>query len=90
MANSKQAKKRARQAEKRRRLNASQRSMLRTYIKKVKAAIEAKDGKAAKEAFIAAQPIIDRYTNRGLIHKNKAARIKHRLHLKVKALDTAA
>ncbi len=86
MANSPQAKKRARQADKARARNASQRSMVRTYIKKVVAAIDAGDHKAAQEAFQASTPVIDRFADKGILHKNKAARIKSRLNAKVKAL----
>ena len=58
--------------------------MVRTYIKKVYSAIEAGDKKLAEESFKAAQPIIDRMADKGVIHKNKAARHKSRLtsHLK--------
>lgn len=86
MANSPQAKKRARQAVKSRTRNAGQRSMVRTYIKKVMAAIEAKELTAAQTAFKEAVPVIDRMADKGIIHKNKAARIKSRLNTKVKAL----
>lgn len=86
MANSKSAKKRALQSEKRRQHNASRRSMLRTYVKKVLAAIKSGDHAAAVEAFNAAQPIVDRMATKGLIHKNKAARHKSRLNTKIKAL----
>ncbi|MCL1036880.1 30S ribosomal protein S20 [Shewanella corallii] len=86
MANSKTAKKRALQSEKRRQHNASRRSMLRTYVKKVIAAVKAGDHAAAVEAFAAAQPIVDRMATKGLIHKNKAARSKARLNAKIKAL----
>ncbi|WP_025819626.1 30S ribosomal protein S20 [Shewanella marina] len=86
MANSKSAKKRALQSEKRRQHNASRRSMLRTYVKRVIAAIKAGDHAAAVEAFNAAQPIVDRMATKGLIHKNKAARAKSRLNTKIKAL----
>ncbi len=86
MANTAQAKKRARQAESRRQHNASQRSMLRTYIKKVLKAVQ--DGKKAdaQSAFQAATPIIDKMAGKGLIHKNKAARHKGRLSARIKAL----
>ncbi len=87
MANSPQARKRARQAEKRRGHNASQRSLVRTVIKKVVAAIEAGDADAAKAAYEAAVPIIDRMSNKGIIHRNKAARHKSRLSAQVKALS---
>ena len=86
MANIKSAKKRARQAVKRNARNASSRSMLRTAIKKVVLAIEAKDKKAAQEAYQSAEPIMDRYASRGLIHKNKASRHKSRLSAHIKAL----
>ncbi len=86
MANIASAKKRSRQSEKLRLHNASQRSMLRTYIKKVTSAIEAKDKKAAEDAFKAAVPVIDAMVSKGIIHKNKASRHKSRLNSHVKAL----
>ncbi len=86
MANSKQAKKRAGQSEKRRQNNASRRSMMRTLVKKVLAAIEAGDKDTANKEFAAATPILDRYASKGLIHKNKAARSKSRINAAIKAL----
>lgn len=86
MANSPQARKRARQAEKRRKHNASLRSMVRTYIKKVVAAIQSGDAATAKAAYEQAVPVIDRMADKGIIHKNKAARHKSRLNTQVKAL----
>ncbi|MDO6427830.1 MULTISPECIES: 30S ribosomal protein S20 [Thalassotalea] len=86
MANSKQAKKRAVQSEKRRQHNASRRSMMRTLVKKVIAAIEAGDKDTATKEFAAVSPILDRYASKGLIHKNKAARNKSRLNARIKAL----
>ncbi|GAA0810007.1 30S ribosomal protein S20 [Colwellia sp. D2M02] len=86
MANSKQAKKRATQSEKRRQHNASRRSMMRTLVKKVIAAIEAGDKEVATKELAAATPILDRYASKGLIHKNKAARSKSRLNAAIKAL----
>ena len=86
MANIKSAKKRAKQAVVRNARNASQRSMLRTAVKKVLKAIEAKDSAAANDAFNVAQPILDRYASRGLIHKNKAARHKSRLTARIRAI----
>ena len=86
MANIKSAKKRARQAVKRNARNASSRSMLRSAIKKVVNAVAAKDKKAAEAAYKSAEPIVDRYSSRGLIHKNKAARHKSRLSAHIKAL----
>ena len=87
MANSPSAKKRAKQAENRRQHNASLRSMVRTSIKKVVRAIEAKDAEAAKVELAAAVPVIDRMADKGIIHKNKAARHKSRLNAQVKALS---
>ena len=86
MANSAQAEKRARQAEKRRQQNASQRSTLRTFIKKVVKAIETGDKAAAAEAYKTAVPRIDSATNKGIIHANKAARHKSRLNAHIKAM----
>jgi len=86
LANIKSAKKRARQSEKHRQHNASLRSMVRTYIKKVVAAVEAGDKKLAEDALKAAQPVIDRMAQKGLIHKNKAARHKSRLTASIKKL----
>ncbi|HEY5680759.1 MAG TPA: 30S ribosomal protein S20 [Pseudomonadales bacterium] len=86
MANSPQARKRARQAEKRRRQNASQRSMVRTYIKRVDAAIQSREYDAASAALNDAIPVIDRMASKGIMHKNKAARHKSRLNAKVAAL----
>ena len=86
MANIASAKKRARQSIKLRLHNASQRSMLRTHIKNVTNAIEAKDKKAAQSADDAAVPVIDSMVSKGIIHKNKAARHKSRLNSHVKSL----
>jgi small subunit ribosomal protein S20 len=88
LANTKQAKKRVRQAEKHRQHNASMRSMLRTYIKKVAASITTGDQKIALAAMQEATPIIDRMVNKGIIHKNKAARHKSRLTAHIKKLGT--
>jgi small subunit ribosomal protein S20 len=86
VANSPQAKKRAIQNEKARKHNASLRSMVRTQIKKVIAAIDAGDKDKANAALAAAVPVIDRMADKGIIHKNKAARHKSRLNSQVKAL----
>jgi len=86
VANSAGSKKRARQAEKRRQHNASLRSMARTYMKKVVAAIESGDKTAAEAAFKTAQPILDSSVNKGIFHKNKIARTKSRLTARIKAL----
>ena len=86
MANSPQARKRVRQAEKHRRLNASQRSMMRTKVKRVFGAIAAGDKEAAEAALKDAVPVLDHMARKGLIHKNKAARYKSRFNERVRAL----
>lgn len=87
MANIASAKKRARQSEKKRLHNASFRSLLRTQIKKVVTAINSGDKEAASNAYNVAVPVIDKMVNKGLIHKNKAARHKSRLNNQILALS---
>ena len=89
MANIKSAKKRAKQTVVRNARNVAQRSQLRTAVKKVLKALDANDAAGANEAFTAAQPLLDRFAARGLIHKNKAARHKARLTARIKALKAA-
>ncbi len=86
MANSPQARKRARQAEKHRVRNAGMRSMMRTHVKKVVYAIEAGDKAAAETAYKDAVPVLDSMARKGLVHKNKAARHKSRLNAQIRAL----
>ncbi len=87
MANIKSAQKRARQAEKARKANMAQRSMLRTKIKNVVKACDAGDKDAAVAAYKEAVPVIDSMINKGIVGKNKAARHKSRLNARVKALS---
>ena len=87
MANSNQSRKRARQAESRRKHNAGRRSLLRTSIKKVLKAISAQEKEDATLAFQATVPIVDKMAGRRIIHKNKAARIKSRLARKIKLIS---
>ena len=89
MANIKSSKKRAKQNVVRNQRNAAQRSQLRTAVKKVLKALDANDAPGAAAAFATAQPILDRFSSRGLIHKNKAARHKARLNARIKALKAA-
>ena len=84
MANTPQAKKRARQSVTRRTRNVGARSMMRTYIKKVYYAIEAGDKSAAEAAYKEAVPVIDRMSGKGLIHANKAARHKSRMNSNIR------
>jgi small subunit ribosomal protein S20 len=62
------------------------RSRLRTHIKGVLSAIEAGDREAATTAYQAAVPVIDSVADKGIIHKNKAARHKSRLNAHIRAL----
>ena len=89
MANSPQARKRARQNDKRRVHNASLRSLVRTKIKQVIAAAYTGSAEDARAAYDSAVPVIDKMANRGIIKKNKAARHKSRLNARVKALASA-
>lgn len=86
MANLRQAAKRARQAEKRRQQNASQRAEMRTYVKRVVNAIARGDKEGAETAYKAAVPVIDQVAHKGLVHQNKAARHKSRLNAHIRAL----
>jgi small subunit ribosomal protein S20 len=87
VANTAQAKKRARQAEAHRARNTAQRSAMRTAVKKVLKAVEAKDKPAAQSALREACATLDRYAGKGLIHKNNAARHKSHLNSRVRALS---
>jgi len=86
VANTAQARKRARQNDNRRLHNAGMRSMMRTHVKKVLRAIEAGDKTAAETAYRAAVPVIDRMADKEIIHKNKAARHKSRLNARIHAM----
>lgn len=84
MANSKSADKRARQNRSRYELKHAQRSIVRTSVKNVLSAVESKD-KKVKDIFKDSQAKIDRLAEKGVIHKNKAARLKSRLNSKLKS-----
>jgi small subunit ribosomal protein S20 len=86
MANTAQARKRARQAIKRRARNFSQRSELRTAIKSVRKAIVAGDKAAAQKVLSESMSTIDSIADKKIIHKNKASRHKSRLSAAIKAL----
>jgi small subunit ribosomal protein S20 len=87
LANSASARKRARQAEKRREHNVALRSRMRTYMKKVVNAIAAGDKANAQAAYKEAVPMMDAGVTKGLMHKNKAARHKSRMNAAIKAMD---
>lgn len=86
MANIASARKRARQAEKRRQHNASLRSELRSAVRNVRRAISAGDKKAARETFQRSASVIDSIADKKIIHKNAAARHKSRLAARIKAM----
>lgn len=86
MANTAQARKRAKQSERRRLHNASRKSQFRTRLKQVVKAIESGDKEAAKAAYAAAVPVIDKMTKTALVHKNKASRHKSRLNARILAM----
>ena len=87
MANHKSAEKRARQIERRTAVNRARTSRIKTFVKKVETAIASGDKTAAAEALRNAQPEIQRGVNKGMIHKNTAARKLSRLSTRVKALS---
>ena len=86
MANTRQAKKRVRQAEKHRARNVAQRSMMRSSIKTALKTIDDQDKTAAQAAFRTATATIDRMAGKGLMHKNAAARHKSRINARLRAL----
>jgi small subunit ribosomal protein S20 len=86
LANIRSAKKRARQAAVARVANTSQKSMYRTLIRNVIKAIDAKDKAKAEAAYKDMVPVLDRYSAKGMIHKNKAARHKSRLTERIRAI----
>lgn len=86
MANSAQAKKRARQNQRRALVNQARRSRIRTYLRRVEEAIESGDKEAATAALRAAQPELMRGVNKGIFHKNTASRKMSRLAARVKSL----
>ena len=86
MANSAGSKKRARQAVKRNKHNSQIRAKVRTFVKKVAYAVAAGNKKEADSGFEAMQKNVDQAVNKGLIHKNQAARKKSRLSAQIKTL----
>lgn len=86
MANSPQARKRIRTAERRTSINRARRSRVRTFIKKVEAAIAAGDKDAAAEAFKNAQPEMHRGVTKGVFHKNMVSRKLSRLSSRIKSM----
>ena len=87
MANSPQAKKRARQIERRTAVNKTRKSRIRTFLRKVEEAIESGDKNAAVAALRAAQPELMRGVTKGIFHKNTASRKVSRLASRVKVIS---
>ncbi|QJC30264.1 30S ribosomal protein S20 [Enterobacteriaceae endosymbiont of Neohaemonia nigricornis] len=87
MANIKSSKKRILKTIKQRKHNMSYRSMLKTFIKKVKQNILDKNKDLSFLSFQKMQSIIDKQVNKGLIHKNKAARYKSKFYMKIKNMN---
>ena len=86
MANIKSAKKRTRRNARRADINGARRSRIRTHVKKVEAALASNEKPAAEEAMKAAQPELMRGVNKGILHRNTAARTIARLNARIKAL----
>jgi small subunit ribosomal protein S20 len=87
LANTPQARKRARQNDKRRAQNMSQRSALRSSIKKLLKLISSNDKDAATVAYRQAVSNIDSAVSKGLHHRNRAARLKSRLNTRLRAIN---
>jgi len=86
MANTKSARKAARQTIRRTAVNKSRRSEMRTYVRKVEEAIASKDAKAATDALKQAEPRLARAAQKGIVHQNAASRKISRLTKRVKTL----
>jgi small subunit ribosomal protein S20 len=86
MAKTKSARKNARQAERRKAVNTARETRVKTYIKKVEAAIASGNKKSAQEAFKVAQPVLMRGVGQKVVHKNMVARKLSRLSARIKAL----
>jgi len=86
MARTSSAKKAARQMLRRTEVNKSRRSRLKVYVRKVEEALASGDKAAAKTALAAAEPILARTAQKGIIHKKTAARKVSRLAARLKAM----
>lgn len=87
MANTPSAKKAVRKIARRTAINKTRRTNMRTFIRRVEEAIAGGDANTAKEALAAAQPVIMRAAQKGIIHKNTASRKVSRLSKRVKAVS---
>jgi small subunit ribosomal protein S20 len=86
MANTSSAKKAVRKIERRTAVNRTRRSQMRTYVRKVEEALASGDANAAQAALAAAEPLVMRAAQKGIVHKNNASRKISRLTVRVKAL----
>jgi len=86
MANTSSAKKAVRKIERRTAVNRTRRSQMRTYVRKVEEALATGDANAAQAALAAAEPLVMRAAQKGIVHKNNASRKISRLTVRVKAL----
>ena len=86
MAHHKSAKKRIRRNDRRAAINRSRISRIRTFVKKVEAAIQSGDKQSAQAAFKAAEPELQRGVSKGVLHRNTVARKVSRLSARIKAL----
>ena len=86
MANIKSAKKRILTSAKRAERNKAAKSEVKTYVKKVDAAVTAGDKAAAQQAFVKAQSVLDAMARKHVLHRNAAARQKSRLSASIKAM----
>jgi small subunit ribosomal protein S20 len=89
MANTKSAKKSARQTVRRTNANKGRRSRMRSYARKVEEAIEAGDKKAAAAALKEAEPVLARTAQKGLVHRKTASRKVSRLAKRISAMPGA-
>ncbi len=86
MANTRSAKKAVRKIARRTEVNKSRRTRMRTYVRRVEEAIASGDQKAAREAFVKAQPEVMRAAQQNVLHKNTASRSLSRLSARIKAM----
>jgi len=88
MPNHKSAEKRVRQSEKRRAINRGHRSKVRTYIKKLRTALESDNSEDVQKALPEVMSVIDKSVQKGVMHKNAAARYKSRLTVRANQVAT--
>lgn len=86
MPNTKQAAKRMRQNDKRRTINRSRKTAIKTFTRKVTTAVEAKDATEAQAQFVELQKRVDKAAKENTIHPNAAARRKSRIQKKINAI----